>query len=116
MAGANNRPNEMTSILNFRIFHVTSQDHEYPAQDLVSLGKAKKSMSLMDEGDFKYGNSNSYNNMYHKLNGWQSQRFCTYPQEIVLQFDKSVHLTQVQFLIHEKKISSMIELHTCNPK
>lgn len=30
---------EMTSILNFRIFNVTSQDQEYPAQDLVSLGK-----------------------------------------------------------------------------
>lgn len=82
----------MTSILNFRIFNVTSQDHEYPAQDLVSLI------------------SNT------KLNGWQSQRFWTYPQELILQFDNVVHLTQVQFLIHEKKIPSMIELFIWIPR
>ena len=29
----------MTSILKFRIFSITSQDYEYPAQDLVSLGR-----------------------------------------------------------------------------
>jgi hypothetical protein len=54
MAGVNNKPNEMTSILNFRIFHVTSQDHEFPAQDLVSLGKNTNFINVNNVNNFNY--------------------------------------------------------------
>ncbi|CAI2387590.1 unnamed protein product [Moneuplotes crassus] len=83
---------EVSSILNFRIFNVSSQDHEFPAQDLISLVSTTKH------------------------NGWQSQRFCTYPQELILQFEQTVHLTQVQFLMHETKIPTLIELFISSPK
>lgn len=42
--------------------------------------------------------------------GWVSVRFCTYPQEILLQFVSPVNLKQIHILSHEKKISSMIDI------
>ena len=47
--------------------------------------------------------------------GWQSQKFCTYPQEIILQFPSVINLKQLQFLSHQSKISQKIELFTFNP-
>lgn len=79
------------SNLRFRIFEASSQDPEHPAQDLVTLGNTKSAT------------------------GWQSSRFCTFPQEITLQFPQPVHLKQMKFLMHEKKIPTKIELLVCMP-
>ena len=35
------------------------------------------------------------------VNGWQSSRSCTYPQELILQFDNYVRLKRVQLLSHQ---------------
>lgn len=43
-------------------------------------------------------------------NGWCSQKFCAYPQEIVLKFEAPLRLKTLQILSHEFKISSRIEL------
>lgn len=48
--------------------------------------------------------------------GWQSSRFCDYPQEITLEFASYVKIKQLQFLSHQYKISSKIEIHILNPK
>jgi len=42
--------------------------------------------------------------------GWQSSRWCDYPQELVLQFPGKVTLQQVQVLSHQFKITSRVEL------
>ena len=47
--------------------------------------------------------------------GWLSSRFCTYPQEIFIQFYSKVHLKQFNILINETKIPTMIELIKCIP-
>jgi centrosomal protein CEP104 len=47
--------------------------------------------------------------------GWQSAKFCEYPQEIILQFTNIVRLKQIQFLSHQAKISQRIELYTFVP-
>jgi centrosomal protein CEP104 len=47
--------------------------------------------------------------------GWVSVRFCTYPQEILLQFLSPVNLKQIHILSHEKKITSMIEIFCYYP-
>ena len=47
--------------------------------------------------------------------GWQSSKFCEYPQEIIIQFTNIVRLKQIQFLSHQSKISTKIELFTYVP-
>jgi centrosomal protein CEP104 len=43
--------------------------------------------------------------------GWQSPRFCEYPQEIGIQFSEGVvNIAQVQLLSHQCKIATKIEL------
>jgi len=42
--------------------------------------------------------------------GWQSPRFCDFPQEIGLQLEAPSRLTQVQLLSHQSKIATRIEL------
>lgn len=49
-------------------------------------------------------------------NGWISERFCTFPQEIIFQFLSPLVLKQVNVISHENKISSQIELLTYYPK
>eukprot|EP00913_Durusdinium_trenchii_P002057 g1900.t1 len=44
--------------------------------------------------------------------GWQTARYCDFPQEVCLQFESPVHLRQVQFLSHQSKIATKIELFT----
>lgn len=47
--------------------------------------------------------------------GWQSAKFCEYPQEIIVQFTNIVKLKQIQFLSHQAKIAQRIELYTFVP-
>ena len=48
--------------------------------------------------------------------GWNSVRFCSYPQEILIQFPQPVRLTRVHLLLHQTKIPSKIELYQFFPK
>ncbi len=35
------------------------------------------------------------------ISGWQSSRFCSYPQELILQFENYVRIRRVQILSHQ---------------
>ena len=48
--------------------------------------------------------------------GWNSVRFCSYPQEILIQFPQPVRLTRVHLLLHQNKIPTKIELYQFFPK
>lgn len=75
--------------LKYKIVHCTSEDPEYPVSELLAHSSQTK--------------------------GWQTARFCEYPQELGLQFETPVHLRQVQFLSHQSKIATKIELFTAMP-
>jgi centrosomal protein CEP104 len=47
---------------------------------------------------------------------WSSERFCTYPQQIILQFDNPVNLRQINIVSHEKKISEKISFFSFCPQ
>ena len=47
--------------------------------------------------------------------GWISNRYCTYPQEIFIQFPTMVNIRQINVLINESKIPKMIEFINCIP-
>lgn len=48
--------------------------------------------------------------------GWQSVRFCSYPQEILIKFNYPVHLRQVNLLFHETNIPSKVDIYHFFPK
>ena len=75
--------------LKYRIIHSTGEDSEYPVTELLTQSPQSR--------------------------GWQSPRFCDYPQEITIQFMQPVVLQQIQFLSHQCKIASRIELYACLP-
>lgn len=97
--------------LNFKIFSVTSQDHEYPALDLVEqLSEARNSEDDTPvEGDDENQVPGTGDGAVHS--GWQSQRFCVYPQDLIIQFPTLVKLTNLTFLLHQYKIPRQIELY-----
>jgi centrosomal protein CEP104 len=70
--------------LPFRVVHCTSCDEGFPPQELESTGAPSK--------------------------GWQSARFCTFPQEIILQFACEVELDQIQVLSHQFMIPAKIDV------
>jgi len=76
----------MSVRLKYRIVKVSSEDPEFPASEILVHSSQTK--------------------------GWQSARFCEFAQELGLQFETPVHLRQIQFLSHQSKIASKIELFT----
>lgn len=78
------------SKLKFRIVSCSSEDNDYPAVELMKHGPQSK--------------------------GWQSARFQDFPQVIIFQFICPVQIQQLQFLSHQSKISSKIEIYTYFPE
>ena len=68
--------------LKYRIIGSSSEDPDFPLFSLISGGQNE---------------------------GWHSIRFCTYPQEILIQFTQPVRLRQVNILLHQTFIPSSIE-------
>ena len=82
-------PTNIGQKLPFRIVDFTGEDPQYPVTELLTSSPQSK--------------------------GWQSERFCDWPQHLVLQFFSPVRLKQLQFLSHQAKISSKIELFAALP-
>ena len=51
-----------------------------------------------------------------KNNGWSSVRYCTYPQELLIQLCRPCRLRQINLVFHEYKIPSKIDLYYFFPK
>ena len=49
-------------------------------------------------------------------NNWISERFCSYPQQIIIQFNTPVNLRLINIISHEKKISEKISLYSFCPQ
>ena len=81
--------NQQLSKLKFRILDCSGSDPDFPAIELITQTEDSR--------------------------GWQSPRFCEYPQEITFQFFSPVRLRQIQFLAHLYKIPTKIEVHICLP-
>lgn len=74
----------MPSKISFRVAHVSGQDVNYRATELNHHGPLTK--------------------------GWQSSRFCMYPQDIVLQLNGRARIKKIQILSHQYLITSKIEI------
>eukprot|EP00281_Chroomonas_sp_CCMP1168_P000292 CAMPEP_0206257140 /NCGR_PEP_ID=MMETSP0047_2-20121206/25170_1 /ASSEMBLY_ACC=CAM_ASM_000192 /TAXON_ID=195065 /ORGANISM="Chroomonas mesostigmatica_cf, Strain CCMP1168" /LENGTH=129 /DNA_ID=CAMNT_0053683683 /DNA_START=28 /DNA_END=413 /DNA_ORIENTATION=+ len=74
----------MPAKLKFKLVYCSSEDPEFPSSEL---------------------NAHSPHTV-----GWQSARFCDYPQELGFQFGANVKLTQLQILSHQFKIATKLEL------
>lgn len=70
--------------LRYSVVQATTFEPEYPASEL---------------------NRHSPN-----TRGWQTARFCEYPQEVVLELETTAQLRQIQVLSHQYKIATRIEL------
>lgn len=46
--------------------------------------------------------------------GWQSARFCDYPQELILELKETSTVKQLQILSHQSKISRRVELYVAS--
>lgn len=77
------------SKIKFRVISCSGEDPQYPVTELLTQSPQSK--------------------------GWQSPRFCDYPQEITLQFTSPVRVKQLQLLCHQSKIPSKIELFVYLP-
>lgn len=77
------------SPFRFNVIYYSSQDEEYPASEL---------------------NSHS-----PQTRGWQSFRYCEYPQELGFEIEGgTAKVTQVQILSHQSKVSTKLEIFIGN--
>ena len=72
--------------LQYRIINFSSEDPQYPLSNIIEQNGR----------------------------GWLSNRFCFYPQEILIQFSIPVNIKQINIIINEKKIPNSIEFYNSN--
>mmetsp|Transcript_16128 Transcript_16128/g.44039 ORF Transcript_16128/g.44039 Transcript_16128/m.44039 type:complete len:886 (+) Transcript_16128:261-2918(+) len=75
--------------LRFQIVSYSGEDNDYPVRELL----------------------------FHSphTRGWQTPRFCKYPQEILLRLEQPCKIQQIQILSHEYKIATKIEVFVASP-
>ena len=78
----------MEGRLKYKIVSCSSEDKDHPISNLLVRGSS----------------------------GWESGRFCSYPQEITLQFYSPVHVKQLQFMSNCRKIARRIDILYYNEK
>jgi centrosomal protein CEP104 len=72
----------------FQVISVSGSDPEFPV-----------------EGIAKHGPFNT---------GWQSERFCTFPQQMILKLSEKTRVFKIQLLIHHFKIPTKVEIAISN--
>ena len=70
------------SLLKYSVIGASSEDHDHPLYSIISDNKNE---------------------------GWSSLRFCSFPQEIIIQLNKPARLSQINLTLHETKIPSKID-------
>jgi centrosomal protein CEP104 len=75
---------QMPSKLRFKVCYCSGEDPDFPASEL--------------------------NTHTPHTRGWQTPRFCEYPQEIGIQFASVSDVQQLQVLSHQSKIATRIEI------
>ena len=71
----------------FQVVHASGEDEQHPAGEL---------------------NSDRHGPL---IQGWISQKFCLYPIDLIIQFDRKIILKKVQILSHQYLIASKIEFY-----
>ena len=74
----------------FRIVHISSEAEDYSVRELL--------------------------NRTPFCRGWISSKFCNYPQELMIEFQKPVKIREIQFLSHQYCIATKIEIFILPPK
>lgn len=87
---------------------ISKEKNETPKKEVPLLYYFKNNVTSQDP-------SFPLNNLLNKTNkrGWISNRFCTYPQEIIVEFHSYVNIKQINILINESKIPTIIEIINC---
>ena len=75
--------------LNYKLIESTTEDKQFPLREL------------------KKGLNGS---------GWQSGRFCQYPQYIYIQFIQPTIIKKIELVLHEKNIPTIIKFYSFTPK
>ena len=85
--------NKNLSKINFKVLSISSIEEDN------SINPKDKLSKLLQHGGYP----------------WTSERFCSYPQEIIIQFDSPSHLYQINVLSHDKKISRRLTFFSFSP-
>ena len=80
-----------STTLDFRVISITSMEQH----DIIDINPTVKLTKLLKLG----GKS------------WTSERFCSYPQKIIIEFPYPVNLYQLNILSHNKKISRRLRFY-----
>lgn len=59
----------------------------------------------------RYGSVNDIISSASTSQGWKSAPMCKYPQEIIIEFNERVHLTEIQLISHQFYIATKIEIY-----
>ena len=96
----------MESINEQKEINISSKRKE----DLISLPFDIKKSCTSQDTLYPITNLKERNN---SNNGWISRKFCTYPQKIIIKFERYVNIKQINLIVNETKIPKIIQFTNC---
>ena len=96
----------MESINEHKEINISSNRKE----DLISLPFDIKKSCTSQDPLYPITNLKERNN---SNNGWISRKFCTYPQKIIIKFERYVNIKQINLIVNETKIPKIIQFTNC---
>eukprot|EP01084_Bolivina_argentea_P053062 97421_1 len=91
----------MTAKIGYEVIFASSNENGHDSKELEIRNNIDYDSTI---------NSNNNNNIKNKGKGWQSARFCDFPQDLVIGLDYICEISQIQILSHQSKITSKIEI------
>eukprot|EP01083_Nonionella_stella_P161666 529814_1 len=87
----------MSTKIGYRVIFASSNETGHDAQELELRNSIDRDSTTQKNGKTKG-------------KGWQSARFCEYPQDLVIALDSPTQISQIQLLSHQSKIASKVEI------
>lgn len=95
--------------INYIIIYCTSSDPNFPIENIN-----KKRRFLINKNDPNYA-LNEINSQKNFNCGWSSVRYCSYPQEIIIQLNSISDIKQINIEINHERIPQKIDVFVYSP-
>jgi len=92
--------------LPFVVAYASSSAEGFEASQLEPAAREKAASASTNDKEHKEEKQTTH------IKGWQSAKWCTYPQILVLRFPQVYDIRKIQILAHQSKIAHTIELYS----
>ena len=94
--------------ITYKVIFASSSDSNHTEKELEIRNDNSTSSAKENDGGGSTSGTNNHSGSHGR--GWQSERFCDFPQYLIVHLIDICEIKQIQILSHQSKIASKIEI------